>query len=179
MTIELTPLKRVQPLITRRDIDTLARPCLADDIEAERYITEAERCDLLPQIGAEAYLRIKEDPHSFEDLLAGGVWKSECGKTYVFSGLRTALAYYAYARIVKNGGHVATRFGYTEKRDEYSSHVEQKQRTAEANDAYAVAVNYMRDCVNYMRANPERFGLKCGEATITNTATPQYRVIKT
>lgn len=167
-------------LISRRDIDALARPCLTDDREAEKFIREAELIDLVPQIGAKTYETIKQNPRDHEDVLSGGVWQSECGKSHHFAGLRTALAYYAYARIIKNGGHVAARFGYTEKRDEYSTHVELKQRTAEANDAYAVAVEHMRGVVAYIAANASRFGA-CGcngTPSIVNTGTPRYRVIK-
>ncbi len=176
--LRATPLQSDGLLISRRDIDTLARPCLADDREAERFIAEAEQIDIAPQIGTDVYLRIKESPRDFEDLLTGGVWRDECGRTHIFGGLRVALAYYAYARIVKNGGHVASRFGYTEKRDEYSSHVELKQRTAEANDAYAVAVEHLRGCVKYINANPKRFGVTCAGSSVKNTTTPRYRVIK-
>lgn len=174
-----TPVNGLRLLISRRDVDALARPCLADDKEAERFIEEAERIDVAPQIGAEIYLKIKESPRDYEDLLTGGVWRTEGGQTQVFAGLRVALAYYAYARIVKNGGHVASRFGFTEKRDEYSNHVELKQRTAEANDAYDVACEYMRGCVAYIKANAKRFELStCAGVGLKNTASPKYRVLK-
>ena len=175
MTTTAKPLTNTSPLISRRDIDELARPCLSDDREAEVYIIEAERIDVAPQIGVDLYLAIKSDPKDYEDVLKGGTYKDAFGKTHVFAGLRVALAYYAYARIVKNGGHVASRFGFTEKRDEYSNHVELKQRTAEANDAYAVAVEYMRACIDYILANSKRF---CATCSLKNTSAPKYRVLK-
>lgn len=174
-----TPVSGLRLLISRRDVDALARPCLADDNEAERFIEEAEKIDIMPQIGADMYIKIKESPRDYEDLLTGGVWRTENGATQVFAGLRVALAYYSYARIVKNGGHVATRFGFAEKRDEYSNHVELKQRTAEANDAYDVACEYMRGCLEYIKANAKRFGLStCTGMGLKNTASPKYRVLK-
>lgn len=163
-------------LISRRDVDVLARPCIADDREAERYIEEAEKVDLLPNIGTKLYLLIKNDPSKYDILLNGGVWQADSSSaSHICAGLRTTLAYYAYARIVRNGGHIASRFGFTEKRDDFSSAVELKQRVAEANDAYSVAVEHLKSCLAYARAKGL---LGCGEQPI-NTFRPKYRVIKT
>lgn len=173
----LKELDLTRLLISRADIDRLARPCLADDIEAERFIAEAELIDLAPQIGGELFAEIKSHPEDHRGLLDGGAWEDDCGKMRMFAGLRTSLAYYAFARIVRNAGQIATRFGYTEKRDEYSNQVELRQRTAQANEAYTIAVEHLRNCMDYMRANKELYGDIC-RLGVRNTATPRYRVIR-
>ena len=171
-------INQLQLLISRRDIDALARPCITDDAEAERYIAEAEQIDLAPQLGADLFIRVKRNPQEYDILLNGGAWREkEIGEgawEHICAGLRKALAYYAYARIVRNGGHVATRFGFNDKRDEFSNAVELKQRVAEANSAYAVAVEHLNTCVAYARAK----GLIDCNSAIRNTTNPKYRIIK-
>lgn len=175
--MKTTPdINALPTLISRRDIDALARPCMTDDKEAELYIREAEKCDLLPALGAALYVAIKDAPKDHDTLLNGGIW-DDCNGAQYCAGVRTALAYFAYARITRNGGHVASRFGFSEKRDEYANHVELKQRTAEANEAYAIAVEHLQGCLQYIAKSGNY--RDCNVGGVRNTFAPKYRVIKT
>lgn len=142
-------------LITPEDVHALARNSSAqlDPRDVSTYIEEAEQLDIKPTIGTALYLRLLDDTGDKEanrKLLYGGTYQTCCGEVSMFSGIRKALAYYVYGRIVKNGGRTATRFGYVEKQGDFSSRVEYKERLDAANDATLVADSYMKETLNYI-----------------------------
>ena len=97
-------------LITYEEISQLARPCTTDRDMAEAMIAEAQRVELKPRLGDALYLKlIADEPEErFKVLLEGGEWKSDCGDN-LLTGIKTALAYYALARIVRDGNIHAIR----------------------------------------------------------------------
>lgn len=142
-------------LITPSDVLALSRNSSQSinhqDIEV--YIEEAEQLDIKTTIGTALYLRLLNDTGDKDanrKLLYGGTYKSCCGEVSMFAGIRKALAYYVYGRIVKNGGRTSTRFGYVEKQGDFSSRVEYKERLDAANDATLVADSYMKETLNYL-----------------------------
>lgn len=152
-------------LITPEDVHALSRNSSAqlDPRDVYTYIEEAEQLDIKPAIGAALYMRLLNnsgDAQANQTLLYGGSYNTCCGSMAVFAGIRKALAYYVYGRIVKNGGRTATRFGFVEKRDEYSYQVDYKERLNIANDATLVADSYMKETLNYIS---------------TSNAFPEYR----
>lgn len=145
-------------LITPEDVRALARNSSAqlDPREVSTYIEEAEQLDLKPAIGTALYLRLLNDTGDTQDnmkLLYGGSYNTCCGDTAMYAGVRKALAYYVYGRIVKNGGRTATRFGFVDKRDEHSYQVDYKERLNMANDATLVADSYMKETLNYIESS--------------------------
>ena len=144
-------------LITPEDVHELARNSSAqlDPRDVSTYIEEAEQLDLKPTLGTALYLRLLDntgDEQANMTLLYGGSYTTCCGDMAMFAGVRKALAYYVYGRIVKNGGRTATRFGFVEKRDEYSYQVDYKERLNIANDATLVADSYMKETLNYIES---------------------------
>lgn len=144
-------------LITPEDVHALARNSSAqlNPRDVYTYIEEAEQLDIKPAIGAALYMRLLNnsgDAQANQTLLYGGSYNTCCGIMAVFAGIRKALAYYVYGRIVKNGGRTATRFGFVEKRDEYSYQVDYKERLNIANDATLVADSYMKETLNYIES---------------------------
>ncbi len=65
-------------------------------------------------------------------------------------GIKTALAYYTYARIVKNGDLNVTRYGLMQKEDEYSSRPDIKEKVMAYNDAFSIADRYLKECVRFL-----------------------------
>ena len=105
-------------LITPDDVQLLSRnsSCL-NPKDVNTYIEEAEQLDLKPAIGTALYMRLLNNTGNAQDnraLLYGGEYTTPCGDIAMFAGVRKALAYYVYGRIVKNGGRTATRFGCRE-----------------------------------------------------------------
>lgn len=144
-------------LITPDEINELARPCSADEDIARRFIEEAEHNDIRPALGDALYIAIATSPDKYDELLNGGLYSDPCGEQRYFPGLKKALAYYAYARIVKSGTNISTRYGFVSKSDDYSHSVEFKERNQAYNDAFSIADHYMKDCLGYIQCRPEAF----------------------
>lgn len=142
-------------LITREDIDKECRPCNAQDALADRCIEEAQNLDIIPAIGAEWWLRVidRNDDAIATLLWEGGVYKDTCGNSHIFAGLRKALLYYAYGRIVRNSVGVSTRFGFQVKSDQYSDEAEQAQKTQAYNEAFSIADGYKAQCLAYLNTS--------------------------
>ena len=124
-------------LIEPCDVDKYARPCDMDDEIIARAIEEAELLDIKPKLGDELFMRLLTHVH--------------------FVGLRRTLAYYVWARLVKTSVNHLTRFGFVQKRDEYSQATEYRERQTAYNDAFAIADGYMKECLAYIQAKPEIF----------------------
>lgn len=142
-------------LIKPSDVQYYARPCDMDEAIVERAIEEAEQLDIKPKIGDALFMRMIGTP--VERLIAGGEYTDISGNARHFTGLRQALAYYTWARLVKTGANRLTRFGYVQKRDEHSHASELRERQASYNDAFAVADGYMNDCLTFLMSAPGDF----------------------
>ena len=139
-----------------RDVDKYARPCDMDDEIIARAIEEAELLDIKPKLGDELFMRLLTHVQ-FAVLINGGEYTDECRNRRHFVGLRRALAYYVWARLVKTSVNHLTRFGFVQKRDEYSQATEYRERQTAYNDAFAIADGYMKECLAYIQAKPEIF----------------------
>ena len=121
-----------------------------------RAIEEAELLDIKPKLGDELFMRLLTHVQ-FAVLINGGEYTDECRNRRHFVGLRRALAYYVWARLVKTSVNHLTRFGFVQKRDEYSQATEYRERQTAYNDAFAIADGYMKECLAYIQAKPEIF----------------------
>lgn len=144
-------------LITPDDVQLLSRnsSCL-NPKDVNTYIEEAEQLDLKPAMGTALYMRLLNNTGNAQEnrvLLYGGEYTTPCGDIAMFAGVRKALAYYVYGRIVKNGGRTATRYGYVEKQGDYSNQVDYRERLNMANDATLVADSYMKETLNYIESS--------------------------
>lgn len=154
---------RSRLLICLEDISALARPCHVDNGLAERCIEEAQWLDLRPAIGDELFRELLHSTE-YDTLMNGGWWTDGCGALRSFKGLKTALAYYAYARIVRVGSAVQTRFGLVDKSDEYSYHSSTKDRMAQYDEAFSIAYRHLMDALDYAEANLDERWAKCCRA---------------
>ena len=145
------------PLIVKQDITALARPCFADDDLVKRCVQEAEDLDIKPMIGDNLYMVLLNESSPRTDELMNGATYKCCDNWYSFRGLKTALAYYAYGRIIRGGNGVSTRFGYVDKVEEYSDLASLKDRQQVAQESFSIADNYMRDVLRYLVHNREVF----------------------
>lgn len=138
--------------ITRDEIDAECRPCSAQDGLVNRCIEEAQNLDIIPAIGADWWLRVldRENDAVAQLLWDGGLYQDEQGMAYLFAGLKKALLYYSYARVVRNSGGVATRFDFVVKADQYSDSAELKAKTQAYNEAFATADGYKAQCLYFI-----------------------------
>ena len=142
-------------LISREDIDKECRPCNAQDALVDRCIEEAQNLDIIPAIGADWWLKVlNRDEDAVAQLLwQGGLYNDNCGNAHIFAGLRKALLYYAYARIVRNSGGVSTRFDFVVKADQYSDSADLQAKTQAYNEAFAIADGYKAQCLAYLNTS--------------------------
>lgn len=145
-------------LITYEEISQLARPCTADQDMANAMIAEAQRVELKPRLGDALYLKlIADEPEDrFKVLLEGGEWKSDCG-AHLLTGIKTALAYYALARIVRDGNIQATTYGAVVKDDQYSNDPERAERQRQYRELFGQADSYMAEALTYLKKNCQTF----------------------
>ena len=142
-------------LITREDIDRECRPCNAQDALVDRCIEEAQNLDIIPAIGADWWLRVldRNDDAVAQLLWEGGIYQDTCGNAHIFAGLRKALLYYAYGRIVRSSGGVATRFDFVVKADQYSDSADLQAKVQAYNEAFANADTYKAQCLAYLNTS--------------------------
>ena len=167
-----------QYLITTDEVSKLARTMSVhiDTEKIEAYIRESENIDLKSALGDALFLDVKEHPENYSELLNGSSYTIECGGKRSFVGLKMTLAYYTYARIVKNGDGNVTRFGFVNKDNEYSSRSDFKEKLIAYNDAFFVADRYMKECVRYLNDNKKDFPLYRGNGGI-NANRVTFRVL--
>lgn len=148
-------------LISLTDISEQVRPCYVDEDVAAACIQEAQNIDMRTQLGDALFAAIFAEGATSTriDALLEPRTFSGCGcDAYrIHFGLRKVLCYYAYARIVKTGTNVQTRYGMVAKTDEYSDHTSLKERVAAADDALATADAYMKDVIDYITANKDTY----------------------
>ena len=164
-------------LITADEVGKLTRG-MSDHVagdKVEAYIRESENMDVRPALGDALFLDIKKNPDKYGALLNGGEYKSGCGGVRMMVGLKSALAYYSYARLVKNGDGNVTRFGYVNKDYEYSERPEFKEKLQAYNDAFDVASRYMKECMDFLNEKRHEYPLfRKGEIKTNGTT---YKII--
>ena len=146
-------------LITYEEISQLARPCTTDRDMAEAMIAEAQRVELKPRLGDALYLKLLEETTEarMTTLLDGGVWKDRAGSDNLLTGVKTALAYYTLARIVRDGNIQATTYGAAVKDDQYSADPERTERQRQYRELFAQADSYMAEVLHYLTQNRDTF----------------------
>lgn len=146
-------------IITYEAISLLARPCSADKEMAEAFIAEAQRVEVKPRVGDALYMAISDDAPGgrFCVLLNGGKWTDCRGGARYLTGLKTALAYYALARIVRDGNIQASTYGAVVKDDQYSAEAEKAERQRQYRELFSQADSYMAEVLDYLESNRDLF----------------------
>lgn len=162
----------MEHLITRNEIETLSRPISVhiNDLDIRTFIDETEQMDIIPSIGSELYLDLQTnlDNSKYKILLDGGVYLGRDGKKRIFKGLKVAMSYYVYARLLKNDGRIFSESGFLSHNDEYGTKPDDKQKYASYNDALNVAKRYLADVLEYLKSTDSTFSKK---ATVKNNGT--------
>lgn len=148
----------MKKLITYDDLSKLARPCTTERETAEAFISEAQRLDLKPRIGDALYLALSQETPEprLAFLLDGGEWKDRSGAR-LLTGVRTALAYYTLARIVRDGNIQPTTYGAVVKDDQYSMDAEKAERQRQYRELFSQADTYMGEVLSYLDCNRDQF----------------------
>ena len=156
-------------LVTRTDINNEVRPTSADEALVNRCIEEAQMLDIKPSIGDDVYMRLfnLDEDASAQLLWNGGVYQDCSGNNRIFAGLKKALLYYAYARLVRTQGGTSTRFDFVVKADQYSDSADLQAKVQAYNEAFSIADGYKVQALQYMASNPTAFG-SCNKKIVNN-----------
>jgi len=139
----------------------LARPTSAhiDERELNKFIEECEDIYIIPAVGLSMFRQLCDsdinDIMPEYILLNGGDWsKDKCGCEPALMhchGLRKALAYFVYARLIQNDGSIMTRTGLMQHNDEYASRSDDKNRVRKYNEVMQVAETYLSTSLAYLK----------------------------
>jgi len=142
-------------IIDFHDIDALGRPSSADEKLSAACIEEAEQLDIKPAIGT-TLLRLlsSESSERINDLLNGCEYTGRDGEAASHKGIRKALAYYAYARLVRAAGAGRlTRYAYVQNDADWSHHSDAADRQAAYEEAFGIADSYMQEIIHFLRSS--------------------------
>ncbi len=143
-------------LITVERFKELARPTSKhiDDGEVQTFIRECEDIYIIPAIGLARFKALQEDEEEPKNitLLDGGEFTDKGGELKKCSGLRLALSYFVYAKMVMSDGGLLTRTGLMQHNDSYASREDDKNRVRMYNDAMEVAETYLGSCLAYLKS---------------------------
>jgi hypothetical protein len=137
-------------LITPNEISSLAREVYIDDIKATRFIDEAEDMDVRPVLGDKMLKYIRDNVATLTDLMNGATYTYN-GQTYTFSGLKKAVAYYTYARLIVGGDVEVTRSGLRSRDSDYSHQVPMEERQQVSRECSAIADRHMNQLLDYIK----------------------------
>lgn len=141
----------------------------------ESLIQETENMDIVPALGV-ALVRELSETTSNEyhiTLLEGGYYND--GKAHL-QGLKSAMAYYVQAKLVKTNDNQITRFGVMQKDSEYGTRPSLAERNDQYNDLCSIADQYLRDALDYIAQHEEHFPTMCKRGGIRNNRTI-YRIV--
>lgn len=154
-------------LLTTTELKTLGRPIgqIAED-KLNAFISEAEQLHIKPILGDGLFLELLkevdiEDEEKKDDikqmLLNGGTYYIKKGtdkeSIYSFMGLKVAISYFVYAQNLMVGDIESTRFGSVFKDNDYSTKLSSKERSDAYNNTLEIANAYLKECVDYCKAN--------------------------
>lgn len=145
----------MEHLLQASDWAKLTRPSSVnmDEDDINLFIKECEDIYIIPAIGDDLFLQLCAA--NLDDkliiLLDGGQYTDNGQKKHIIRGIRTALAYFVYAKMAKNDGAVVGRSGFMQHNDKYSARMDDKNRVNKYNDCMNVAEKYLSDCLNYMK----------------------------
>ena len=123
------------------------------------YIRERQRTDITSLLGSCFYVEVLQNIENpvYQDLLNGGVYEDNEGKSKIHYGLRTILAHLAYAAYAYRGGMVDTPFSFVQKRMQDSIPVPINELRNIHDENRAIANDYWKLTQEYLCDNKELF----------------------
>lgn len=172
-----------KPLLTVEQFKQLARPTSThlDEDDVEKFIRECEDAFILPAIGwanFKASIGLCPWDNTFDDsfvpdlFLDGGEWDTkerdedgnEFKKLRYCNGVRKAVAYFTYAKLLRADGTIISRAGGMRHRDDYSDHVDDSS-LKQYNDIMGMAESYLSDALLYLKATTKTGEVKPHRST--------------
>lgn len=119
------------------------------DKRIEPYIQEVEDCYIRYAIGPALYERLDNGVETDAILLNGGYYDCANGREYC-DGIKKAVAYFAYERILLNNQINVTAFGVTQKSSSLSNPTTDSSIEKAAEQAHKMGAMYLESCKKYV-----------------------------
>ena len=147
-------------LLTAAQVRLLCRPISThyDDTRIEMFIPEAEQLDVKPILGEQMYIDLLEAQTGTTLsvnqvlLLDGGIYTVE-NRKYIFKGLKVAISYFVYSRLIRNADGQLTRFGFVDKNLNESDRPQLKEKLVAADDAAKSGNAYLNEVLQLIKLN--------------------------
>ena len=143
-------------ILTAGELKGYVRPISrhVDDEELETFIRECEDTVIIPAIGLKRFKELCGEENQSGDenriLLCGGEYKNRKGELKQCVGLKAALSYFTYAKMIMSDGTILTRTGLMQHNDSYAERSDDKNRVRRYNDVMNVAEEYLSTCLAYL-----------------------------
>jgi hypothetical protein len=154
---------------------------IQDEKRIEPYIHEAEQLDVMPAVGVSLYRQLSDEnlpetitvsstaqittpngktiilsESDWNKFLDGGYYTCDeypCNgdKQRYSAGLRAAVAYLAYARMLPNQPLNVTAFGVVQKTTTLSEPVDEKTLSRAASEARKIGLEYLKQAVDHLK----------------------------
>ena len=122
------------------------------------FIPEAEQLDVKPILGEQMYIDLLEAQTGTTLsvnqvlLLDGGIYTVE-NRKYIFKGLKVAISYFVYSRLIRNADGQLTRFGFVDKNLNESDRPQLKEKLVAADDAAKSGNAYLNEVLQLIKLN--------------------------
>lgn len=141
-------------MLTVEEFKELARPSSAhlDDNEVLAFVREEQDVFIIPAIGYELFKALLGETLTAEQstILNGGEWTdTKKSVLHLCKGLKAALAYFVYAKMMRSDGTLLSRAGSMRHNDQYAAHVDDT-KLKQYNDVMGVAENYLSNTMEYI-----------------------------
>lgn len=139
----------------QQEIKPISKNRVADFL---KLADEVQLIDLQPLLGFDFFQELLQSPNSEWNLklLNGGTYTYASG-TYVYSGLKTVLSYFLYARHIAQSNEFDTFSGYVEKNLADSKHADLGIIKNRQNSVRKIAYAHWEDCNRFIIANISQF----------------------
>lgn len=143
-------------ILSAEDLKAYVRPISrhVEDEDVETFIRECEDTVIIPAIGLKRFKELCGEENQLRDenkiLLCGGEYENRKGELKQCVGLKAALSYFTYAKMMMSDGTILTRTGLMQHNDSYAERSDDKNRVRRYNDVMNVAEEYLSTCLAYL-----------------------------
>ena len=143
-------------ILSAEELKAYVRPISrhVEDEDVETFIRECEDTVIIPAIGLKRFKELCCEENQLGDenkiLLCGGEYENRKGELKQCVGLKAALSYFTYAKMMMSDGTILTRTGLMQHNDSYAERSDDKNRVRRYNDVMNVAEEYLSTCLAYL-----------------------------
>ncbi len=143
-------------ILSAEELKAYVRPISrhVEDEDVETFIRECEDTVIIPAIGLKRFKELCGEENQLGDenkiLLCGGEYENRKGELKQCVGLKAALSYFTYAKMMMSDGTILTRTGLMQHNDSYAERSDDKNRVRRYNDVMNVAEEYLSTCLAYL-----------------------------